>query len=419
MLDRHHGIHQAEPLEGILRIAHLPGEVALQVVLDEGAGQGGTAEHHGEVLAHPESVELGEVVLHHHRRLHQQATHPDGVGVVLLRRLDDGADRLLDAQVHHGVAVVGHDDVDQVLADVVDIALDGGEHQGALPRLVSGIHVGFQVRDCPLHRLGGLQDERELHLARPEELPDGLHALEQVGIEDVECPAGAQGLVEVVGESVGVAVDDALAQPFVQWQRGEFGGVLGAHIGRRDAGEHVEHPGQRVVVGGAAIVDQVQGDLSLFGIDAFHRHDLGGPHDRRVQSCLDRLVQEHRVEYDAGGRVQPEGDIGHAQGGAGPWMAALELGDGVERLQSVAAGLLLAGGDREGEAVDEDVSLVHAPGAHELIDQSLGDGDLAFGGAGLALLVDRQGDHGGAVLGDDRHQAGKPGSGLVPVLEVD
>ena len=100
-------------------------------------------------------------------------------------------------------------------------------------------------------------------------------------------------------------------------------------------------------------------------------------------------------------------------------MAALELGDGVERLQSVAAGLLLAGGDREGEAVDEDVSLVHAPGAHELIDQSLGDGDLAFGGAGLALLVDRQGDHGGAVLGDDRHQAGKPGSGLVPVLEVD
>ncbi len=43
-------------------------------------------------------------------------------------------ERLLDAEVDHPVAVVGQDDVDQVLADVVDVALDRGEHDRALLR---------------------------------------------------------------------------------------------------------------------------------------------------------------------------------------------------------------------------------------------------------------------------------------------
>jgi hypothetical protein len=41
---------------------------------------------------------------------------------VLLGGGDDVGDRLLDAEVDHGVAVVGEDDVDEVLADVVHVA---------------------------------------------------------------------------------------------------------------------------------------------------------------------------------------------------------------------------------------------------------------------------------------------------------
>ena len=36
-------------------------------------------------------------------------------------------------------------------------------------------------------------------------------------------------------------------------------------------------------------------------------------------------------------------------------VAPLELADRLDRLDAVASGLLLAGGDREGQAVDEDV----------------------------------------------------------------
>ena len=56
-----------------------------------------------------------------------------------------------------------------------------------------------------------------------------------------------------------------------------------------------------------------------------------------------------------GGRVEAEGDVGQAQGGLHVRVAALELADRLDRLDAVPAGLLLAGGDREGEAVDDDV----------------------------------------------------------------
>ena len=65
-------------------------------------------------------------------RLHEQAAHADGVGLDLEGLLDHLGDRDLDAEVVHLVAVVGEDDVDQVLADVVDVALHGGEHDAAL-----------------------------------------------------------------------------------------------------------------------------------------------------------------------------------------------------------------------------------------------------------------------------------------------
>ena len=71
----------------------------------------------------------------HHllRTLHQQAREADDVGPVLFaNRLDQGLGRHLDTEVDDLEAVVGQDDVDQVLADVVDVALDRGQDHLAL-----------------------------------------------------------------------------------------------------------------------------------------------------------------------------------------------------------------------------------------------------------------------------------------------
>ena len=53
---------------------------------------------------------------------------PIASGPMLAERLDQFLGRHLDAEIDDAVAVVAENDLDQVLADVVDVALDGREH---------------------------------------------------------------------------------------------------------------------------------------------------------------------------------------------------------------------------------------------------------------------------------------------------
>src|SRR5918994_86730 len=103
----------------------------------------------------------------------------------MLRRLDDRLDRLLDAKVADVVPVVGQDDVDEVLADVMDIALDGGEHHAGLTTARRALEVWLQMTYGGLHGLGGLQHEGQLHLSCAEQIANDLHAREQMRVDDV------------------------------------------------------------------------------------------------------------------------------------------------------------------------------------------------------------------------------------------
>ena len=143
---------------------------------------------------------------------------------MLLRRGDDRGDRLLDAEVHHVVAVVRQDDVDEVLADVMDVALDRREHDRAAPAVRRLLHVRFQVGDRGLHDLRGLEHERKLHLPGPEELANGLHAVKQDRVDDVQGRPPGEREVEVRFEPVALPVDDPALQPFLKRQRGELRG---------------------------------------------------------------------------------------------------------------------------------------------------------------------------------------------------
>jgi hypothetical protein len=171
-LGRHQRVHQAQALEGVAGVLHLAVEDVVEVLLDVGAGQRRPAEDHRVVGGDPAGVHLQQVLLHDHGRLDQQPGHPDHVGGVLLRGVEDRVDRLLDAEVDHGVAVVGQDDVDEVLADVVDVALDRRQDDLALALLALDLlHVRLEVRDGGLHHLGALQHEGQLHLPEPNSSP--------------------------------------------------------------------------------------------------------------------------------------------------------------------------------------------------------------------------------------------------------
>lgn len=424
--DAHERLHQGEPLEGVAGVADLAVEEAGEVVLDVGAGEGRPAEDDGPALRETSGVQLFEVLLHHDRGLHEQPGHADDVGVVLLGGGDDVRDGLLDAEVDHLVAVVRQDDVDEVLADVVHVAAHGGEDDAALARGIRLLHVRFEQGDRVLHDLGGLQHEGQLHLARAEALADDLHALEQVVVDDAERRhAVGERELEVGFEPLALAVDDAAFEAFADGQRGELGGALVAERGGVDAGEEVEHAGERVVgdvalgVEGAAVPDEVEGDFALLGRERGERHDLRGVDDAGVEARFDRFVQEDGVEYAARGRVQPEGDVGDAEGEVQPRVRLVQAADRLDRLDRVAPGLLLTGRDREGERIEHDVVLVQPPLPRELLDEAGGDAHLVVGGARLPLLVDGEGDDGGAVLLHERHDAAEAGGGAVAVLVVD
>ena len=108
---------------------------------------------------------------------------------------------------------------------------------------------------------------------------------------------GLERLGEVVLQPVAVAVDDALGQAPVH---GPVAVVLGRPGVGLDALEQRQELLQRVVVVGAAVVDEVEADLLGPVVNAGQREDLGGVHDGGVEPGLHALVQEHRVRAPGG-----------------------------------------------------------------------------------------------------------------------
>src|SRR5260370_600922 len=105
---------------------------------------------------------------------------------VAARRLQDRGDRLLDAEIDDLVAVISEDDVDEVLADVVDVAAHRRQHYRPFLLTFDALHERLEIADRRLHRLGRLQHEGQLHLAGAEELADDFHAVEQEAVDDIE-----------------------------------------------------------------------------------------------------------------------------------------------------------------------------------------------------------------------------------------
>ena len=85
---------------------------------------------------------------------------------MLLLGFDDGITALFDAEVDHLIAIVGEDDIHQVLANVVNVSFDGGNQELALARTlaIDLLEVRFQLGDRRLHRFRALQHKGELHL---------------------------------------------------------------------------------------------------------------------------------------------------------------------------------------------------------------------------------------------------------------
>ena len=133
------------------------------------------------------------------------------------RLVQDAVGRDHDAQVDHLVVVALQDDADDVLADVVHVALDGG-HQHLAGRLAGlAVLLGLHERHQPGHRLlhhpGRLDHLRQEHLAGAEQVADHVHAVHQRAFDDVSGRVGREARLLGVGvDEFGDAVHQGVAQ---------------------------------------------------------------------------------------------------------------------------------------------------------------------------------------------------------------
>ena len=348
-------------------------------------------------------MELGDGLRHALEGGGHQGGQAHQGGLIFPGGLHHGGGVHVPAQVNDRVAVVFQQHLHDVLADVVDVPLDGGQHHGA-PAHRPPVLLGQGVPD---HLKGGLGGPGGLDELGEEDLvllKVGPHPV-QGGDEDVVHNVhGLPGLQEGLGGGARLplqAGEDDLGE--ITLSAGGRGG--GGCSGGGDGGGHLG-----AAVGG----DELPGVLVHVGeqVVAPHRRHHGlhiGVEDGQVQPGGHGHGEEILVDEGPGG--QAEGDVGHPQHRL---EAQLSLHP-AQALQGLHRPLRL-GGDGEGEAVDVHV-LFPQPKGQGPVQDPLGNVHAGLDGLGDAPLVQGEAHHRRPVL---LHQ-GQDGvqNGVLAVHRVD
>jgi hypothetical protein len=191
--------------------------------------------------------------------------------------------------------------------------------------------------------------------AGTEQFTDRLHARHQGAVHYVQGGrAGRQSVAEVGLQAVAPPVHHPSLQALLHRPAAP---VLLYLSFRRDAVENPEQFRQRVVVLGRVppVVNQVQADRDGLGGQAVEGKDAARVDDGGVEAGLLAFVQEHRVEGLAGGRAQPERNVGNPQQRARPGQGGLDELYALDGLDAVPTAFLHPGAHRQRQRVEKQI----------------------------------------------------------------
>ena len=368
----------------------------------------------------PSPLHLAAHVDHLLERGRDEAGEADHVRLALARRLQDLVGGHHHPEVDHLVVVAAQHHAHDVLADVVDVALDRGHHDPALGpprarhllRLQERLQVGHRL----LHDAGALDHLGQEHAARPEQLPHHVHAVHERALDHGQGPAellsrllrvGLDVVHDALDQRVGEALLDRAPPPGVLLHRGLA--LLLDGIGE----------GQQTLGGvGAAVQQHVLHQLEQVLGDLLVDLELAGVHDPHVHAGADGVVQEGRVHGLPHRLVaaEGEGDVADPAAHLAQGQLGLDPPRGLDEGHRVVVVLLDPGGHGQDVGVEDDV-LGREP--HLLGQDAVGaraDLDLAVHGGGLAGLVEGHHHHPRPV---PLYEAGLALEGLLPLLEAD
>ena len=213
---------RADDADGAGGVEDMDGRIGVVMGdLDRGVGLagGGAAdeEREGEAFA----LHLAGDVNHLVERGGDEAAEADNIDVELAGGGEDFFARDHDAEVDDLVVIAGEHDADDVLADVVDVALDGGEEDLALGLLVAGalfflLHEGHEVGDRFFHDAGAFDDLGQEHFALAEKIADDAHAFHERAFDHFQ--RGGVFLARFLGigiDEIDDALDQGVAEPFL------------------------------------------------------------------------------------------------------------------------------------------------------------------------------------------------------------
>ena len=381
----HHLVHQMQPVERIARISHLPALIGGDaILLDKIAGQRRPAQHHRR--GKPQPAHLQQILAHHGGGFDQQPRHPDRIRLVRLNRRQKIRQRHLDAQIDHPVAIVGEDDIDQILADVMHIALHRAEHHRALLLPLDPLHERLQQRHRSLHRLGRSQHKRQLHLARAKQLAHRLHPVEQDIVDDLKRRVALPRQRQILLQSLAVPINNPVAQPLLDLLRPR----LAAALRRLAIGKQPQHLGKRIIPLAPAIKDQILRRLHLLRRDQMQRPDLAHMQNRPGHPRLQRMIEKHRIDHRPRRRIEPKAHIGKPQNDLNIREFLTNGADPLQRPKRELAVILIAGGDGEGERIDQKIRLRQPMLPAGKIHQPPRDLQLALRRFGHPLLINGQ-----------------------------
>ena len=302
-----------------------------------------------------------------------KATESDDVDFMLLGRCQDLITRHHDTEIDDLVAVAGQNDTNDVLADVVDITLDGSHENlcrgaGICSSSLLGLHVGGQIGDSLLHHAGTLHNLGQEHLAGSEEITDDPHAVHERPFDD------KQGTPELRASLLGIpvdVVDDPFDQGVLEALLDGAGtpGLLGLlFLGISTHGFQplsIIHQTLRGV--GPAVQEHILHHREQLRFDLLVDLEHASIHDGHVETGLDCMVEESRVHRLAHGVIAPEGegDIAQATAALSAGKSRFDLPNSLDEVDGVVVVLLDAGGDREDIRVKDDVLGVEADRIHK------------------------------------------------------
>ena len=212
-------IHQAQAGHGVLGVADGGGVLRRDFQAREFFGKRRAAYEQRNVNAGFAQIGGGDD--HLLRAFYQQAGKADGVGLMFAMGANQFLGRNFDAEVDHVVAVIFQNDLDEIFADVVDVALHRGEHYFGALFGVGFLHELFEMADGGFHGFGGLQNFGDDQLVVVEQPADFGHSGHQRAVDDVERRVAFGAFaIEIVNQAVFGAFENVIREALVERQVG-------------------------------------------------------------------------------------------------------------------------------------------------------------------------------------------------------